>query len=191
MKIIKFYSAVTDEQEIPKVGNIGIFNIDMFLKKEEALKEFPLDIDITSEDSIYDSFKDALYYPDENYLKNSYLKSNLALILPGIYFSYYENPKNKDFKKIKVEVFSILKDVPEFTKFRKDNNYPESSLALDASHRPLMYKDISFLFSLLSKTIYCDTKNHGIIQKMFYLTPDKLFIRINHFNDKRTWLSIT
>ena len=195
MKIKKYYSAVTNEQEIPKVGDIGYYDIEIFLNNNKnAFKEFPLDVDITSEASIYDSFKDTLSYLGVGSLK-PFLKTHLALILPGIYFSYCVDPKTKDVKNIKVELFSTLKDVPEFIKFKKENNYPESSLALNASHRPLTHKDMNFLFFLLSKTIYCNTEIKDIMQEVFYLMPGKLFIRTNHLDknvhDRRPWLSIT
>jgi len=196
VKIRKYHLTVPDEQEIPKTGDIGYPNIEIYLRLDiiPFLRYNSLDVDITSEDSIYDSFKEKLSYSGVYQLK-PFLKSNLALILPGIWCEcctnwkeYHPNPKY-------IEVFSALKDVPEFVKFRKDNNYPESSLALNESHRPLTHKDMNFIKTLLPGIeIANDIKFSGVVKKVFYLMPDKLFIsNIKFYKDviyRRTWFSV-
>jgi len=173
MNIRKYYSEVSDEQEIPKVGNIGYYAINYLLEenyRKDALggKKLILDVDITSRESIYNSLSPfCILQTSTTHGLWPFLGHAISIILPGIWYSSYEHkiiPRRQH-----NELFSALKDNSKFTQFRKDNNYPESSLSLNDRHRPLTYKDLFFLEKLIIEVPNTVESRRNVFQKNFYL----------------------
>jgi len=190
MKIRKYHLTVSNIEEIPKTGDIGYHGIESNFTKRHLLGESPIDVDITSRESIYDSFKHLCSGSYLDYLK-SYLKTNFTMILPGLQCEYSERSSQPQL--VRKELFSTLKDNPEFTQFRKDNNYPESSYSLNESHRPLTYKDMNFLSSLSFHNENFE-RNKMILQPTFcLLRGEHRFSKIylaGTFHTRYTWFSV-
>jgi len=220
----KYYLKNLDELSIPKAGEVGWYGINYdCLDSIRQISPY-IDVDMTSIESMHESMlskvKPSEYVDQLSETLADHLKNKLLLILPGIYFTVGNMMMSKDFLNFNnevVEIFSTLKDNPEFVKFRIDNNYPESSLALSANHKPLTRKDYRWLQNITYNHLGFREELYGTLetlqkppapqpkpsdpmwrtvetfQKAFYLSENapkkitRLYSSINSYS--RSWLS--
>jgi len=152
----KLHCDIFPEQLMPKVGDIGYsgFNASFLAsgKKNGYPKDYEIDIDISSTESILKSFSPFI----ESCISQAreFLNYGPNLILPGIFVQvdvsgYY---LNRPGTLGHFELFSYLNGSEEFEAYRKNNNFPESSLDLQSNkHRRLKVKDFEKLLEMVRK----------------------------------------
>jgi len=151
----KLHCDIFPEQLMPKVGDIGYsgFNASFLAngKKNSHPIDHEIDIDISSKESILKSFSPFI----GNYMSQAreFLNYGPNLILPGIFVQvdvtdYLNRPGTLGH----FELFSYLKGSEEFEAYRKNNNFPESSLDLQNNkYRRLKVEDFEKLLEMVRK----------------------------------------